>query len=263
MKENFITLLRQLKPEEWDKKVNDKWTVREIVAHMVAWERDDPEIIKKSWETKEKPWFVNNNSEDDNKFNKKALEYYRSFSPKQLIDEWEFHQKKVKETITEIGEDNLKHYPECFGWLFDDSKDSHYNHHYNQIKKIVDDRIPETKNSNFVFLITLPNWQVQMLESELKNNNIDFRIVVHGSNLPWNYGGGPPVPGPVSADIMVSKDKINESKKILDSLNLSEIQILDKRKIPHWFKWAITTILILAAIGFGGGLYMIIKGIFL
>jgi hypothetical protein len=59
-----------------------------------------------------------------------------------LITEWGMWQQKVQEEIYRIGEENLKTRPDLFNWLFEGVKDnrndgteSHYKHHYNQIKK--------------------------------------------------------------------------------------------------------------------------------
>ena len=38
---DFVSYLKILKPEDWHKKVNDKWTVKDVVAHMIGWEKGD------------------------------------------------------------------------------------------------------------------------------------------------------------------------------------------------------------------------------
>ena len=54
-KADFISYLKTLKPEDWNKKVTDKWKVKDVVAHLIGWERDDTKIIRSIWETKESP----------------------------------------------------------------------------------------------------------------------------------------------------------------------------------------------------------------
>ncbi len=133
---NFISYLRTLKIDDWNKKVTDKWTVKDVVAHMVGWEKEDPEIIKSTWGSKKVPWFYETDNYDD--FNKKAVEFYKDYTPAQLLDEWEKWRNKVKEEIERIGEDKLRARPDLFGWLFEEGEGSHYNHHYQQIRKALE-----------------------------------------------------------------------------------------------------------------------------
>jgi hypothetical protein len=132
---NFISYLKSLKPEDWNKKVTDKWTVKEVVAHMIGWERGDPEIIKSTWKTKQAPWFTKTKDYDD--FNQKNIEYYKNYKPAELIEEWEKWQQKVKEETEHIGKDKLKTRLDLFGWLFNTGENNHYNLHYQQIKSAV------------------------------------------------------------------------------------------------------------------------------
>jgi hypothetical protein len=140
---NFILYLKTLKPEDWNKKATNKWTVKDVVSHMIGWEKGEVQVIKETWETKKWPWwFASVEAYDD--YNAKYVEFYKNYSPPLLIAEWEKWQKKVQEQIDRIGENNLKNHIELFYWLFegvDDSRsdgtDGHYKHHYNQIKKAV------------------------------------------------------------------------------------------------------------------------------
>lgn len=81
----FIAYLRRLRPEEWDVKVTDKWTVKDVVAHMVGWEKDDPAAIRNAWETKQLPWFYATDAYDE--FNKRSVEFYRDYAPHELLEE--------------------------------------------------------------------------------------------------------------------------------------------------------------------------------
>ncbi len=136
--ENFIAYLKKLKPEDWRVKISTTWTVKDVVAHMVGWEKGDGEVIKKSWETKKPPWFYL--TDDFDEFNKKSVEYYRRYTPAQLIVEWEMWREKVHDEITAIGRAKLQSRPELFRWLFEDENSehrespTHYEHHYQQIK---------------------------------------------------------------------------------------------------------------------------------
>ena len=123
-----------------------KWTVKDVVAHMVGWERGDAETIKQCWETKNQPWWKGVDKSSDDAFNAKWVEFYKDYTPEQLIIEWETWQCKVREIISQIGEQNLKTRMDLFAWLFEgvddnrsDGKSSHYKHHYQQIKEALDD----------------------------------------------------------------------------------------------------------------------------
>ena len=138
---NFISYLKTLKPEDWSKMVTSKWAVKDVVAHMIGWEKGDVEVIRQTWETKKWPWwFESSDGYDD--YNAKFVEFYKNYMPEQLITEWEMWQQKVQEEINKIGEENLKTRPDLFSWLFEGIEDtrstgtdSHYKHHYLQIKK--------------------------------------------------------------------------------------------------------------------------------
>jgi len=145
---DFISYLKTLNPEDWDKKATDKWTVKNVVAYMVAWKRRDAEIIPIFWETQKKePWM--STREEWDKFNAKWVEFYKDYTPDKLISEWELWQKKVTEEIDKIGYSNIKSRPDLFDWLLEDGEGSsnvftmneggsHHEHHYRQIKKAVE-----------------------------------------------------------------------------------------------------------------------------
>jgi hypothetical protein len=135
IKTDFIDYLKQLKAEDWNKMATEKWTVKDVVAHMVGWEKDDPETIKKIWKTRQAPWFMK--TDDYDNFNQKAVEFYKNYTPSQLIEEFEKWQNVTQKQIDLIGEEKLRAYPELFGWLFDETDNSHCNHHLRQIKNVL------------------------------------------------------------------------------------------------------------------------------
>lgn len=133
---DFISYLKTLKPEDWNKKVNTHWTIKDVVAHMVGWEKIDPQIIRDTWRTKKRPWFYE--TDDFDNFNRKNVQFYKKYTDKMLIAEWEKYNKLSQAEIDRIGEKNLRAIPELFGWLFSEAEDnSHYNHHYQQIRNIM------------------------------------------------------------------------------------------------------------------------------
>lgn len=139
---DFISYLKTLQPEDWHTMATSKWTVKDVVAHMVAWEKASIDAIRETWANKKWPdWFVGNY--DD--FNARALAHYKDHTPTQLIEEWELWQKKVEEEVERFGEEKLRAHPDLFDWLFEgvddaqlDGTESHYQHHYNQIKKAIE-----------------------------------------------------------------------------------------------------------------------------
>ncbi|MEK7117953.1 MAG: hypothetical protein AAB861_04270 [Patescibacteria group bacterium] len=139
---DFISFLKTLKPEDWNKMATKKWNVKDVVAHMIGWEKTDVEAIKTIWETKSAAWWKN--IENYNNFNTKEVKYYKNYTPEQLIIEWEMWQSKVQHEIDRIGYENLKSYPDLFDWLLEGMEDSknnetnsHYMHHFQQIKKAI------------------------------------------------------------------------------------------------------------------------------
>jgi predicted restriction endonuclease len=140
---DFITYLKTLKSDDWNKMATSQWTVKDVVAHMVGWERRDAEVIPIFWKTKKRePWMSTRAEWDE--FNRKEVERYTNYAPQQLLDEWQMWQKKVKEEIDKIGYDNIKSRSDLFDWILEDEGHytlneggSHYEHHYEQIKNAV------------------------------------------------------------------------------------------------------------------------------
>jgi hypothetical protein len=134
--EDFIAYLQSLKSDDWRRMATTTWTIKDVVAHLLGWEAGDPEIIRQTWRTKESPWWDTTDDYDD--FNKKLIQYYKDYTPEALISEWQTKHREVQDVITEIGESQLKSRMDLFGWLFDDSENSHISHHYRQIRKAVE-----------------------------------------------------------------------------------------------------------------------------
>ena len=76
---DFIGYLKKLDSEDWNKQVTERWTVKDVTAHMVGWERKDVEEIRRIWETKSPPWWKNNPNYDE--FNAKWVEFYKKYTP--------------------------------------------------------------------------------------------------------------------------------------------------------------------------------------
>jgi len=135
LEKEFISLLKSLKPDDWNKMVNKERTVKDVVAHMIGWGKEDVKIIGEIWKTKKIPWFYQ--TEDYEDFNKKHIEYYKDYSPEQLIEEFEKYQDKVQEEIDKIGAEELKKHHQLFSWLFREDDGCHYAVHLKEIKDIL------------------------------------------------------------------------------------------------------------------------------
>jgi hypothetical protein len=100
------------------------------------------------WETKQPPWWKTNPNYEE--FNAKWVEFYKDYSPEQLLEEWEMWQEKVGEEVDKIGYlDNIKTRPDLFDWLIEDGignsdtytlieGGTHYQHHFKQIKEAIE-----------------------------------------------------------------------------------------------------------------------------
>lgn len=130
--DHFYILLESLNDKEWNIKVDERWTIKDIVAHLVGWEEEVNKQIPEVWKTKKEPWFVKADSYDD--FNKASIKKFSKLPPKKLLTKWYKIQNHLLLEIKKIGEDKLKAEPRLFHWVFDEGADSHYFEHYKQIK---------------------------------------------------------------------------------------------------------------------------------
>lgn len=131
----FMKLLESLNEDDWKIKVNSDWTIKDVISHLVGWEREAVKALEEEWKTKEKPLFLL--TEDFNEFNKKNVEHYKRYNSRELLDEWKKLQNILDEKINEIGEENLRKEPELYDWVFDEGEENHYKEHYEQIKKVL------------------------------------------------------------------------------------------------------------------------------
>ncbi len=126
--ESFIEYLEKLEDKDWRVMVNSKWTVKDAVSHLVGWEDECAKVLKQSLKTEKKPWFLEDENYDE--FNRKNIEKYKSYTPKELLEKWKHLAKVTEEVIKNAGgEERLLKEKE---WLFDDS---HYLEHWEQIKR--------------------------------------------------------------------------------------------------------------------------------
>lgn len=135
---DFISYLKTLKPVDWDKKVTDQWTVKDVVAHMVGWEKESVRVLKDFLKNgKGNPWFINTDGYDE--FNAKLVKHYKNYSTRRLIQEWEKYMGEIEALIDRVGEKRLRGRKDM-QWLFENTEEGyqgHYSHHLKQIEKVV------------------------------------------------------------------------------------------------------------------------------
>lgn len=85
--DEFLVFLEDLDPKDWNQKVTGKWTIRDMIVHLIGWEKEATKELPVSYATRQRPWFMNNN-DDYVKFNAKNVQEYKDHSFKQLIKEW-------------------------------------------------------------------------------------------------------------------------------------------------------------------------------
>ncbi len=127
-----ISFFKNLKPEDWEKPVTELWKVKDVLAHLVGWEREIAQELPKAWENSEDPWFMD--TDNFNNFNAEIYEEYKDFSPAQLLAELKEWQNALDEEIERIGEDDIRNsnYSE---WVFDEGREPHFEHHINQVRQ--------------------------------------------------------------------------------------------------------------------------------
>lgn len=133
---DFLDYCKNLKPEDWEVIATSKWTVKEVVAHLVGWEKEAVKTFKESWTSGVKPWFMVTDDYED--FNTKVIEEYKSFSPEELLTEWKKWQDELDRLVKEVGEEKVNARYKEFGWVMDLGEESHYDHHLKQIKKALE-----------------------------------------------------------------------------------------------------------------------------
>ena len=131
---DFISYCRTLSPDDWSKKVTKSWTVKDVVAHMVGWEKEAAKAFKPAWVKGIRPWFLD--TSDFAEFNAESVKKYRHYSPVQLLEEWVKCQGTIDGLIEKVGKDNIAQRKD-FEWVFDEGADSHYDYHLKQIQEVL------------------------------------------------------------------------------------------------------------------------------
>lgn len=131
----FIYYIETLKDDDFAVKVNKVWTVRDVVAHMVGWERECTKVLLEALKTKEAPWFMK--TDDYDEFNAKNVNEFKDYPIPELLNEWRRWQGSLDSEIAKIGEDEIRK-AEGFDWVLDEGHGGHYNEHFEQIRNALE-----------------------------------------------------------------------------------------------------------------------------
>ena len=100
MANELAKFLSRLSDKEWQVKVTDKWNVREVLAHIVGWEKENVKVLSDFLKKgKKDPWHQN---EDYEQFNDGEVEFYKNYSSKELLKEWEKLRDKFNELVVHM-----------------------------------------------------------------------------------------------------------------------------------------------------------------
>jgi len=131
----FIEFLQNLTPEQWMTKVTDKWTVKDVISHLIGWNIDASSELKNMWETGRDVWFLTR--ENYGEFNEKYVTLFEKLTPGEVLKKWVESEDEFNKIVGQIGEENLRKDNEKYYWVFDEGEDNHYLEHLNQLKKAI------------------------------------------------------------------------------------------------------------------------------
>lgn len=126
--------LKNLKAEEWEIMITDKWDVKDVLAHLVGWIEEVIKVLPEAWEEKKMPWFMN--THDYSEFNDKAVKKCKDLSPQELLEKYEELEKELNKLVEKIGKEKIDN-DKRFGWAIDNS---HELAHFREIDKRVNSR---------------------------------------------------------------------------------------------------------------------------
>ncbi|NQS90058.1 ClbS/DfsB family four-helix bundle protein [Patescibacteria group bacterium] len=131
---NILTFFKNLKESDWDMLVTKKWRVKDVLSHLVGWEREVAQELVKVFATGNGPWFMLTDNYAE--FNQKIYQEFKNYSPETLLSELEKWQDELEKSIQEIGEDKIRRQPHT-DWVFDEGDEPHFEHHIKQIKVVL------------------------------------------------------------------------------------------------------------------------------
>lgn len=138
----FIEYCANLRPTDWSHPVNKKWLVKDVVIHMLSWEKEVTLELRKAVKTMRKPWFVGCEPADYDMFNARLGDTYQNIPPSRLLTEWRKWQEKLDCELATVRKNRQKKKLEKLGWVFKKRPDDHYLHHLKQIESAVRPTFP-------------------------------------------------------------------------------------------------------------------------
>jgi len=133
---NFVEYCKIFKSEDWKVMVTDKWNVRDVVTHMLVWEKQGVKYLKNFIARSESEPLKDWDKVKYDSYNEESLKSYKDHTPKQLIEEWETFQVEVGKLIAQVGESELRQH-KGMRWILgkeDGTESSHYDNHHQKIR---------------------------------------------------------------------------------------------------------------------------------
>ena len=129
---DIIIFFKDLKESDWNISVTKKWRVKDVLSHLIGWERECAQELLKVFETGLEPWFMATDNYDD--FNEKIYQEFKNYSPETLISELEKWQDVLEKNIQAVGEEKIRQRSHT-DWVFDEGNEPHFEQHLKQIRE--------------------------------------------------------------------------------------------------------------------------------
>ena len=131
---DIIIFFKNLKKSDWQAPVTYEWQVKDVLSHLVGWERETAKELVKVVKTGNEPWFKRR--EDFGAINKKIYREFKNYSPAALISELKKWQNTLSKEIKAIDRKRLKELSHInINQEFNKGVKLHYKHHLKQIKE--------------------------------------------------------------------------------------------------------------------------------
>jgi uncharacterized damage-inducible protein DinB len=105
----LVEVLNRLKKTQMDEDIIlGKWTVKDIIAHISAWNLEITKAIN-SILNDEKPWFVDEEELNETEFNKRETQKRKSWSLEKIMEEWQNSFEKLVRRIENLSSSEWEH----------------------------------------------------------------------------------------------------------------------------------------------------------
>lgn len=107
-------VINKLEKKQMAKDIIVKWTVKDILAHISAW---NLELVKATDEllNNQEPWFVNEKECTETEFNESETRKRKSWSLDQVLEEWQGSFEKLIKKIESLSSNEWE-YQTAFKW---------------------------------------------------------------------------------------------------------------------------------------------------